>query len=382
MTDKLIKLLAEGKTYFWAIRQAQLEDAVPLSEHGIDDDTLDALRALEHGVARFPHPTAKRADHVYFPLSLPPDVTVYFAPMINEYSIETGTELFPNRTHWQFPHTEIQYCTGGQTPMSARLIHGAEESKHVRTGDVMLIPDNTTLTYHSSEENGYGHAHIFVMNHSNRPLNFYDGLPRMKLAYRELAGGTFPEPIHLDQIAHRIEVTDWSELVSPRAQRSEQLPTWLRNGWAARETTRALDYAEGTKSLVINSPDREPEDYLEWGVGKAACRVNPIVAEAEAAITDCVFPAGWAWAPSRTELWTVLRGSALVWQSLAPIHRETSESAVSSGSSIVVPGGGRVEVREASDDLVVRRLASTCAHNGHWAMMEAKLVADGLAGRA
>ena len=31
--------------------------------------------------------------------------------------------------------------------------------------------------------------------------------------------------------------------------------------------------------------------------------------------------------------------------------------------------------------LVIRRLASTCAHNGHWAMMEAKLVADGVAGR-
>ena len=354
MTDKLIKLLADGKTYFWAIRRAQLEDGTPLSELGIDDDTLKALRALEHGVARFPHPTVKRADHIYFPLALPPDITVYFAPMINEHSIETGTELFPQRITWQFPHTEIQYCTGGQTPMDAQLVHGAAESKVVRTGDVMLIPDNATLTYHSSEENGYGHAHIFAMNHSNRPNNFYDGLPRMKLAYRGMAAGTFPEPLQLDQLAQRIEVTDWSQLVSPRAQRSEQLPTWLRNGWAARD--------------------------VDDGV-KAACRVNPIIAEAEAAITDCVFPSGWAWAPSRTELWTVLRGSAAVWQSLGPIHQETSEAAVSAGSSIVVPGGGRVEVREASDDLVIRRLASTCAHNGHWAMMEAKLVADGVAGR-
>ena len=209
---------------------------------------------------------------------------------------------------------------------------------------------------------------------------FYDALPRMRLAYRGLSGGSHTEAFTLAELGRRIEVLDWSELVSPRPGGGRDLPTWLRNGWDAREWTRALDYAEGTKSLVIAAPDREPDAYLDWGRGAEACRINPVVSEAEAAITDCVFPSGWTASPTWTELWTVLRGSAVVRQTLAPLHAAATETQIASGVTLVVPGGARVTVEDASDDLVVRRLAGSCAHNGHWAMMEAKLVADGVAG--
>ena len=46
---------------------------------------------------------------------------------------------------------------------------------------------------------------------------------------------------------------------------------------------------------------------------------------------------------------------------------------------VVIPGGSRVELHDVESGLVVRRLAGSCAHNGHWAMMERKLVADGVA---
>lgn len=382
MTDKLTALLAEGKDYYWALRQGHEGGAEALREAGIDDETLDALRALQEGILRSPAATAKAADHLYFKVTLPGDVTAYFAPLVTEHSVETGTELFPERVVWTFAHTELQYCTGGDTPMTARLVHGAEESKHCRAGDVMLIPENTLLTYDSSEVHGYGHAHIFTMNLSTRPRTFYDALPRMRLAYRGLSGGSHTEVLGLAELGSRIEVLDWSQLVSPRATGGRELPTWLRNGWDAREWTRALDYAEGTKSLVVAAPDREPDDYLEWGHGSSLCQVNPVISEAEAAVTDCVFPSGWTASPVWTELWTVLRGTAVVRQTLAPLHAAATEAQIASGVTLVVPGGARVTVEDASDDLVVRRLAGSCAHNGHWAMMEAKLVADGIAGRS
>ena len=43
-----------------------------------------------------------------------------------------------------------------------------------------------------------------------------------------------------------------------------------------------------------------------------------------------------------------------------------------------MPSGARVFIDDASDDLVVRRMAESCAHNGHWAMMERKLVEAGI----
>lgn len=380
MTDTLIRLLAEGKNYYWALRQSHEGGADALRDAGIDDQVLEALYALQEGVARFPHPAAKDADHVYFEVKLPGDVTAYFAPLVTEHSVETGTELFPERVEWVFAHTEVQYCTGGDTLMEARLPHGAEESKSFRPGDVMLIPAATRLIYNSSEAEGrFGHAHIFTMNLGTRPRTYYDALPKMRLAYRGQTAGAHTRVLQLNEIGPRIEVKDWSQLVTPRANGARQLPSWLRNGWANREVTRALDYAEGTKSLVITAPDRTPDQFIEWGAGPTACRVNPLIAEAEAAITDCVFPSGWADSFGWTELWTVLQGSATAHLTLAPLHAAASEARIQSGSTLVVPSGARIRLEDASGDLVVRRLAATAAQNAHWAMMERKLVADGLA---
>lgn len=383
MADRLIELLAQGKDYYWALRQAH-EGSGSLRDHGIDDDTLAALRALEPGVARFPRATAKQADHEYFPLVIPPSINVFFAPLLTEYEIESGTELFPEKLTWTFAHDEIQYCTGGDTLMEARFPHGGYDSKHLRVGDVMLIPENTELTYHSSEEGDrFGHAHIFLMNLSRKPRSYYDIVPTLRLRAHGMAGGQ-PQiaPVGLDGpggIGHRIEVTDWAQLVEPRPNGARTLPSWLRNGWANRELTRALDYSEGTKALVIAGPDRTPDDYLEWESGGTRCRVNPLIAEPNGAITDCVFPDGWRGSSCHTELWTVLRGSMTVSQTLAPLHAEAAEAHVTANSQIIVPGGARVQLGDVSSDLVVRRLAGTCAHNGHWAMMERKLEADGLA---
>lgn len=380
MSDHLIRLLAEGKNYYWALRQSHEGDEDALRSEGIDDQVLAALQALEPGILSLPNATHKVADHVYFSVTLPGGVVCYFAPLLTEHSLETGTELFPNALTWTFAHTEIQYCTGGDTPMKAVLPHGAEESKMLRAGDLMLIPAATRLTYESSEEGGrFGHAHIFTMNLSSRPRTYYDALPKMRLGFRGQTEGMHTEVKTLADLGPRIEITDWSQLVSPRPNRAHQLPTWLRNGWANREVTRALDYTEGTKSLVITAPDREPADFIDWGTGTTACRVNPLIAEAEAAITDCVFPSGYQASHGWTELWTVLRGSATVAQTLAPLHSASAEAQVASGSTLAVPGGSRIHITDASDDLVVRRLAGSAAHNAHWAMMDKKLVADGLA---
>ena len=386
MADRLIELLAQGKDYYWAMRQGHVDGAPPLRDQGIDDDTLAALRALHPGVARFPEATARTADHRYLPLVIPPNINVYFAPIMTEYEVESGTELFPEKTTWTFAHDEIQYCTGGDTLMEARFPHGHEESKHLRTGDVMLIPENTQLTYHSSEEGGrYGHAHIFLMVLSRKPRTYYDAVPTLRLRDNGQIGGAPHIPqVGLDDPTHRmrarIETLDWSQLVDPRPEGARCLPSWLRNGWANRELTRALDYSEGTKTLAIAGPDRTPDQYLEWEAGgNSACAVNPLVSEPNGAITDCVFPQGWRGSACHTEIWTVLRGSMTVRQTLAPLHAASTEAHVPGNSQIIVPGGSRVDIAEASGDLVVRRLAGSCAHNGHWAMMEAKLRADGVA---
>lgn len=380
MADRLIELLAQGKDYYWALRQAHEGGPSALRDASIDADTLAALRALEPGVARFPRPVARQADHRYFPLQLPGGINVFFAPVLTEQEIECGTELFPEQLTWTFAHDEIQYCTGGDTPMEARFPHGGTDAKHLRTGDVMLIPENTTLTYHSSEEGGrFGHAHIYQTNTARNPRTFYDSVPTLRLRSRDQVGG---EPriaeVGLPGMGGRIETTDWSLLVEPRPDGARTLPSWLRNGWANREVTRALDYSEGTKALVIAAPDRSPAEFLEWGHGRAACRLNPLIAEPNGAIADCVFPSGWAASSSFSEVWTVLRGSATVRQTLAPLHAESAEAQLASGWVLIVPAGSRAEIHDASDDLVVRRLAGSCAHNGHWAMMEAKLRADGV----
>ena len=243
----------------------------------------------------------------------------------------------------------------------------------------MAIPAGTRIVYDSSEAGGRrGHAHIYLVNLTDGlPRTYYDAVPFLRLQQFGHLEGDAPPLIDLD--GGRIEVMDWSTLIEPRDGGARQLPSWLRNGWAQREATRALDYSEGTKSLVISSPDRVPGEYLPWGEDRARCWVSPIVAEPCAAVTDCRFPAGYHRSHPATEIWTILRGEAEIRQTLPPLHTEEHAATLVSGMAVVVPGGGRVFVDDASDDLVVRRLTSSCAHNGHWAMMEARLIADGVA---
>jgi hypothetical protein len=309
---------------------------------------------------------------------IPPDGHVYLSPIITELGVEVGTELFPGPTSWTFAHRETQYCTGGHTEIAAVLAHNATETKHIGVGDITAIPAGTRIDFRRSEH-PHEHAHIYLLNlPGGEPQTYYDAVSVLRLQQLGIVpSAAEPPPLH--DVLPRIEVLDWSELVSPRPGRSSQLPTWLRNGWDRREETRAIDYHEGTRSLVVSSPDREPADYLPWGEGDARCWVNPIIAEHTCAVTDCRFPAGYFRVHPATELWTVLRGAASVRQTLPPLHIETQTAELSSGMVLVAPGGSRLFVDDASDDLVVRRLAASSACNGHWAMMEAKLVADGVA---
>lgn len=377
----IARLLTEGKTYFWALRQVYDDPAAAreaLADAGIDVPTLLALKELEPSIARFPHPAVGRPDSRYLQVPIPPDGHVYFTPLLTEHGVEMGLELFPVKVTWTFAHRETQIVTGGDVPMDVLLADATTESKTGRPGDVIAIPAGARITYHSSEEGGrFGHAHIFLVNLSDgENRTYYDAVPFLRLQQLELVGS--PEglpPLH--DVHERTEITDWSQLVSPRPARAVQHPTWLRNGWQNREAARALDYHEGTKSVVVNSPDREPADYLPWGVDATSCRVNPIIAETSCAITDCVFPAGYHRSQPATELWTILRGSATIRMTLPPLHGAEVSHEISAGSVAVIPGGARLFVDDASDDLVVRRMAESCAHNGHWRMMEAKLESDG-----
>jgi hypothetical protein len=381
MTD-ITKLLTEGKTYFWALRQVYEDPAAAratLAAAGIDIPTLLALKQLEPSIARFPAPVSARPDPRYLEVPLPPSGNVFFSSLVTEHGVEMGLEIFPEKVSWSFAHRETQIVTGGDTPLDILLVDGSTERKVARPGDISAIPAGTRITFNSSEEGGrFAHAHIFLLNLSNgENRTFYDVVSFLKLQQLDILGSSEGLP-PLHEVHHRTEITDWSQLVSPRPGRSVQQPTWLRNGWKNREATRALDYYEGTKSAVVNSPDREPADYLEWGVDVTRCRVNPIIAEHTIAITDCVFPAGYHRSQPGTELWTVLRGQARLSLTMPPLHNETVTRDVSSGTVVVVPGGSRLTVEDASDDLVVRRAAESCAVNGHWRMMEAKLEADGI----
>jgi mannose-6-phosphate isomerase-like protein (cupin superfamily) len=365
--DELVQLLAAGKDYLWHLRQTATQDGQRL-----DPTLLRALRALEPAMIRPPHPSHKRVDHRYLRLELPGDVGIFFSPLVCEAGVESGTEIFPATTTWTFAHHEVQTCTGGDSFMEAVLLGGALETKRFRAGDVMAIPEGTHVTF-DPQPHGRPHAHIFVTNLPGR--TFYDGVPLQRLrANGLLKDGETPQE---HDVSERVEVLDWSELVRVRPDGARQLPTWLRNGWGERESTRALDYAEGTRSLVITSPDRAPDDYLEWGAGTSVCRVNPLICEAAAAVTDCVLLNGWAASLPDTELWTVLAGEATVRQTLAPLHVEAADARVRSGDTLVVPAGARTTVDDADHGLMVRRTASSGSRNGHWAMMETKLRLDG-----
>lgn len=386
----LAKLLAEGHTYLWALRHACEADLTSarrdeiralFADLGIDDSTLAALRALEQTMVRYPHASRARPRHdEYHRLELA-DFHIYASGALCERGVEAGIELFPVKIDWSFCHTEIQYCTGGDTPMEVTLPSNRKESKRLRVGDVMLIPKAAHMVYHSSEENGrYGHAHIFAMNLGGSiGETYYDIFQLLRLRTMELAGGT-DDPLPFHDIAERIEVKAWSDLLDVDHGAEGDRPSWLRNGWQRREETRLLDYHEGTDSLVIAAPTRRQADYLPWGEGEKRCYVNPIVAEAESAICDTHFPAGYRRMLEENELWAVLRGAATIAQTTPPLHGETIGHEVAMGDLLVVAGGSNVTVPDASDDFVVRRLAETCAHNQHAQMMELRLLEDGEAG--
>lgn len=384
----LLSLLGQGRTYLWALRHARepgltsarrAEIGELLSDLRIDSTALAALRELEHPMARYPHASHARPRHdEYHRLDLA-DFHVYANGALCERGIEAGIELFPVKIDWSFCHTEVQYCTGGDTPMEVTLPSNRTESKRLRVGDVMVIPKGAHMVYRSSEDGErFGHAHIFLMNLGGMlGETFYDVFHLLRLRTLELIDdGDDPVPFH--DIAERIEVKQWSELLEIDHGAESDRPTWLRNGWRYREQTRLLDYHEGTDSLVIAAPTRTQPDYLPWGEGEKRCYVNPIVAEAESAICDTHFPAGYRRMLQESEVWAIMRGAATIAQTTPPLHGATIEHEVAMGDLMVAVGGANLTVRDATDDLVVRRLAETCAHNQHAQMMELRLEEDGL----
>ncbi|MFH0813716.1 MAG: cupin domain-containing protein, partial [Pseudomonadota bacterium] len=338
MAANLLKLLSEGKTYLWALRHAQTKDLTPekikeikdaLAADSIDLTTLIALRQLENSIARFPYPSVQHAHHKeYYFFPIPAfNIEIFFKTMICEQGVEVGMELFPSYVDWQFSHNEIQYCISGDTIVDMVLPNNKEMSRLVRVGDVVAVPVGTNFMTHSSEEGGrFGHAHIFLTNVGDKKSEiFYDVGGLLRLQSLGMVEPAPPGAVPFSDITDRIQVKDWSELLSVDKDRERDLPSWLRNGWKGREETRALDYAEGTKTVVISSPDREPKDFIEWGKGKCRCFVNPLIAEQTAAITDCRFPAGYKRLHPHKEIWVVLKGQGKIKQSIPPLHSEWVE---------------------------------------------------------
>jgi hypothetical protein len=386
MGADLEKLLSQGKTYLWTLRHAQIRGVTPekikevnesLAADGIDVTTLLALRQLEPCIARSPYPSAQRAhhqDYYFFPIPAF-DIEVFFKVMITEPGLEVGMELFPKFVDWQFSHNEIQYCIGGDVRVDMVLPNNVEMSRQVRVGDVVAVPAGTNFMTHSSEEGGkFGHAHIFLTNTGNaRGDIFYDVGGMLRLQSLGMMDPAPPGALPFSDITDRIELKNWSDLLTVHQDRKRDLPSWLRNGWKRREETRALDYAEGTRTVVMSSPDRELKDFIEWGKGKRKCYVNPLIAEQTAAITDCHFPAGYKRLQPCKEAWVVLNGQGKIKQSVPPLHSEWVELDLQAHDVVVAANGAHVYVLEATDDFIVRRLAETCAHNNHASMMELKL---------
>jgi mannose-6-phosphate isomerase-like protein (cupin superfamily) len=392
MSEKISRLLTEGKTYLWALRHSQANDLTPekarqageaLAEAGLDLGTLAALRQLEPSMARFPHPSARRADHgQYYFLPIPAfGIEVFFNSLITEQGLEAGLELFPGKVDWQFGHREVQYCIGGDTKVDMISPDNRAATKRVRVGDVIVAPAGANFITHSSEEEGrFGHAHVFLVNDGGAAGQvYYDvvGLLRLQtlgLVQPPPGGAAFP----FSDVGARIEVKSFRELLSVHKDRERDLPTWLRNGWGRREEARALDYAEGTRNAVMSSPDRPPADFIEWGEGPKRCFVSPLVAESAGAVTDCRFPEGYRRLHTHKEIWTVLSGRARVRQSIPPLHNEWPEIELSENDVMAAAGGAHFHVVEATGDFVVRRMTESCAHNGHAAMMDRKLQIDGV----
>jgi mannose-6-phosphate isomerase-like protein (cupin superfamily) len=392
MAANLMKLLTEGKNYLWALRHAQMtrptldqisaaRDA--LAAAGIDLATLAALRELAFPLARFPYPALQRADHTqYYFFPIPAfDIEIFFTVLLTEWGLELGMELFPGKVDWQFGHREVQYCIGGDTEVEMILPSNEAVTRRVRVGDVVAVPSGANFVTHSAEEGGkYGHAHIFLVNEGEQLGQIYydvGGMLRLQtLGLVELPPGGAALPFA--DITERIEVKRWSELLHVDKTRTRDLPSWLRHGWQRREEARALDYAEGTKTVVISSPDRDPADFIEWGSGPRRCHVNPLIAEHTAAVTDCHFPSGYRRLHVHKEIWCVLQGQAKIKQSIPPLHAAWVDLELRPEDVMAAAGGAHFHVLEASSDFVVRRMAESCAHNAHCAMMERKLELDGV----
>jgi hypothetical protein len=392
MGADLLQLLSRNQGYLGVLAHAEKQAAEKaeidrvrqqLIADGVDGAAIEALKNLEGSVFYAAYPRSKpliHSQYYYFPIPAF-EIEIFFHKMFTDRGMEMGSELFLGKVDWQFGHPEVQYCIGGDTPVDMILPNNQEINRRIRVGDIAAIPSGTNLITHSAEEGGaYGHAHMFFVNEGNqRGSIYYDAVDMMRLqtlGFMDVPEGAAAAPF--EDITGRIEVKALSELLSVDPDRERDLPSWLRSGWSQREAMRAVDYAEGTKRVVVSSPDREPKDFLEWGSGARRCHVNPLVAEQSGAITDCRFPAGYRRLHPHKEFWTVLSGQAVVKQSIAPFHSEWVELNVSEGHVMVASGGAHVQVPEATGDFIVRRMAGSCASNCHYAMMEMKLREDGV----
>jgi len=392
MTADLINLLAQGKTYLWALRHSQRQnlnaEAVNdikklLAADGLDLTTLAALRQLEYPMARFSYPTANKAvfdDFYFFPIPVF-EIELFFKTMICEHGLELGMELFASKVDWTFGHDETQYCISGNTRFDMIFLNMKKRTVDIQVGDVVAFPTGTRYIAHSSEENGeFAHAHVFLSNIGEHAGQiFYDVGSLLRLQSLGLvAPPSGQDALPFSDIGERIEVKNFSDLLNVVPDRNRDLPTWLRNGWNRREESRVLDYAEGTRSVVVASPDRDPGDFIEWGEGTAKCYVNPLIAEATAAVTDCRFPEGYRRQHPHKEIWTVLKGKAKIKQSIPPLHNEWVELELTENMVMAAAGSAHFHVLEATDDFVVRRLAESCANNCQASMMERKLELNGV----
>ncbi len=392
MASNLEKFLLEGKTFEWALRHCQGDDLSPeriqeirdsLAKDGIDLATLATLRQLNTYMARSAYPSVKRIDHSqYYFFPIPAfDIEVFFSVFITERGCDLGAELFPSKVDWQFGHREVQYVIGGEVKTDLIVSDNTKVTRTVRYGDVVAAPAGANFITHSTEEGGkFGHAHIFLANEGGvTGKSYYDVGGMLRL---QTLGLVDPPPgeaaLPFSDIGDRIQVKACHELLEVHEGRERDLPTWLRSGWERREVMRALDYAEGTKRVVLSSPDRGPSDFIEWGEGVRKCHVNPLIAEHTAAVTDCRFPAGYKRLHVDQELWTVLKGQATIKQSVPPLHSEWAERTVQENDAMVAAGGAHFQVLEATPDFVVRRMAESCARNQHHAMMELKLEEEGV----
>lgn len=372
-----------GLDYFdWlrATARSASELADTATHESLDATTLRHLRRFESSLARAPHPTVARPDHSqYYRLPLPEEREVYISQFLTERGLETGIELFPERLEdWHFVHPETQYCTGGASRLDVVTHGGIEDSYTLLPGSVYVIPAGAMLSWLPAERpTAHRHANVYVMN---GPV-YYDELHLARFAslgvVPDVASHEIPD-LAFHDITDRIEITDWAQLLTPHPDQRRDLPSWMRNGWKHREITRALDYAERDRSFVISGPDRPVSDYIDWGTGRRNCAVNPLICEPISSVVDCLLPSGYHVIHPENEIWHVLSGSATLRQSIAPLHGTVVDQRVTSGDVAAIAGGSNLWVDETEGEFVVRRMASSCAHNLHVQMMEAKLRQHGL----